>query len=84
MAAVIEPAGTSGAVGRQQNKRIRFGSVEPALLAVLKQLDPLVAVLCLVACVLVHRGPFTPGIGAVAVLTFVTASRIFSRANRDE
>jgi len=27
--------------------------VEPALLVVLKQLDPLVAVLCLIACVLV-------------------------------
>jgi putative colanic acid biosysnthesis UDP-glucose lipid carrier transferase len=84
MAAVIEPAGTSAGVGQQHTKRIRFGSVEPALLVVLKQLEPLVAVLCLVACVVAWRKPFTPAIGAVAVLTFVIASRIFSRANRDE
>jgi len=84
MAAVIEPTGASATAGQQQTKRIRFGSVEPALLVVLKQLDPLVAVLCLIACVLVCRGPFTPGLGAVAVLTFVIASRVFGRASRDE
>jgi putative colanic acid biosynthesis UDP-glucose lipid carrier transferase len=84
MAAVIEPTGTSAAVGQQHNKRIRFGSVEPALLAVLKQLDPLVAVLCLLVCMLAYRAPPTAPLSAVAVLTFVIASRIFSRVNRDE
>jgi putative colanic acid biosynthesis UDP-glucose lipid carrier transferase len=80
MAAVIEPAGPSA----QSAKRIRFGSVEPAILVVLKQLDPLVAIVCLLGCMLTWRAPFTAPLGAVAVLTFVIASRIFSRAHRDD
>jgi putative colanic acid biosynthesis UDP-glucose lipid carrier transferase len=83
MAAVIEPANASGP-GGQQAKRIRFGSVEPAMLAVLKQLDPLVVVLSLIGCLLAYRGTFTPAIGAVAILTFIISSRIFSRAHRDD
>jgi putative colanic acid biosysnthesis UDP-glucose lipid carrier transferase len=83
MAAVIGSADASG-TGGQQTKRIRFGSVEPAVLVVLKQLDPLVAVLTLVGCVLAWRTPFTPEVGAVAVLTFIISSRIFSRAHRDD
>jgi putative colanic acid biosynthesis UDP-glucose lipid carrier transferase len=62
---------------------VRFGSVEPALLAVLKQLDPLVAVITLVVCVFVYDAKFTPAVGAVAVLTFIMSSRIFSHPNRD-
>jgi len=83
MAAVIEPASASAPVG-QQHKRIRFGSVEPALLAVLKQLDPLVAVLCLLASLLIYRSPLTAPIGAVAVITFVTAGRILGRSTRED
>jgi putative colanic acid biosynthesis UDP-glucose lipid carrier transferase len=83
MAAVIEPQGAAAPAGPQA-KRIRFGNVEPALVAVLKQLDPLVAVASLLACLVACRGTFTPAIGAVAVLTFIIASRIFSRADRDE
>jgi putative colanic acid biosysnthesis UDP-glucose lipid carrier transferase len=83
VAGASSPAAASSPMG-QQAKRIRFGSVEPALLAVLKQLDPLVAVMTLVVCALAFRFPFTPAFGAVAVLTFVIASRVFSRANRDD
>ena len=39
MSAVIESAGAGG-TGAHSTKRIRFGSVEPAILAILKQLDP--------------------------------------------
>lgn len=83
MAAVIEPAGPSGP-GAEQTKRIRFGSVEPALLAVMKQLDPLVVVLCLLGCVVAHGGPYTPELGAVSILAFVIAGRVFRRAQRAE
>jgi putative colanic acid biosynthesis UDP-glucose lipid carrier transferase len=83
MAAVIDPAGAAGS-GGQHTRRIRFGSVEPAMLAVLKQLDPLIAVVSLIGCLLAWRAAFTPAIGAVAVLTFVISSRIFSRAHRDD
>jgi len=84
MSAVIESAGTTSDPGAQSTKRIRFGSVEPAILAVLKQLDPLVAILSLLACMLIWRATFTPAHGAVAVLTFVISSRIFNRAHRDD
>ncbi len=69
--------------GADSHKRIRLGSVEPALLAVLKQLDPLVAVVTLLACVLAFGEKFTAEVGAVAVLTFVVSSRIFARPNRE-
>jgi putative colanic acid biosynthesis UDP-glucose lipid carrier transferase len=58
--------------------------VEPAVLAVLKQLDPLIAVLTFATCVLLSGGKFTPAIGAVAVLTFVICSRVFGRQDRDD
>ena len=83
MAAVIEPAGPSGSK-TEKTKRIRFGSVEPALLAVMKQLDPLVVVLCLLGCVIAHGGPFDPALGAVCILAFIISSRVFGRAQRDE
>ena len=83
MAAVV--GSVSGSVpGSSAQKRIRFGSVEPALLAVLKQLEPLGAVATLALCALAYRIPFTPAIGAVAVLTFVISGRVFGRLHRDE
>jgi Undecaprenyl-phosphate glucose phosphotransferase len=83
VAAVV--GSVSGSVaGSDAHKRVRFGSVEPALLAVLKQLDPLIAVITLVVCILVYRQKFTAPIGAVAVLTFVISSRVFARASRDD
>jgi putative colanic acid biosynthesis UDP-glucose lipid carrier transferase len=83
VAAVIEPAGAPRS-GEQQNKRIRFGSVKPAVIAVLEQLDPLIAVLSLCVCLLLSRATFTPAVGAVAVLTFLISSRIFGLAQRDD
>ncbi len=83
MAAVV--GSVSGSVpGSSAQKRIGFGSVEPALLAVLKQLEPLGAVVTLALCALAFRVPFTPAIGAVAVLTFVITGRVFGRRHRDE
>jgi len=69
--------------GTDPQKRVRFGSVEPALYAVLKQLDPLVAVITLVLCALAFHVPLTPAVGAVALLTYAMASWIFSRPNRE-
>jgi putative colanic acid biosynthesis UDP-glucose lipid carrier transferase len=63
---------------------VRFGSVEPALLAVFKQLEPLAAVLTLAVCALIFRVPFTLPGGAVAVLTFVMWGRVFGRPHADE
>jgi putative colanic acid biosynthesis UDP-glucose lipid carrier transferase len=83
VAAVV--GSVSGSVqGAQSQKAVRFGSVEPAILAVLRQLDPLVTVLTLSVCMLIFRARLTPALGAVAILTFIISSRIFRRANRDE
>lgn len=84
MAAVIGsvPGSVSGA---DAPKRVRLGSVEPALLAVLKQLDPLVAVVTLAACAICcGQRLFTPALSAVAVLTFLISGRVFARPNREE
>ena len=83
MAAVVGSVGGS-VPGADGQKRIRFGSIEPARLAILKQLDPLTTVLTLLLCMGVFRLPFTAPIGAVAVLTFVISSRVFARAHRDD
>jgi putative colanic acid biosynthesis UDP-glucose lipid carrier transferase len=83
VAAVV--GSVSGSVpGATEQQRVRFGSVEPSALAILKQLDPLIAILTLGLCLLVYRAKLTPAIGAVAVLTFIISSRIFSRPNRDD
>jgi Undecaprenyl-phosphate glucose phosphotransferase len=65
-------------------KRVRLGSIEPARIALLKHLDPMVTVLSLLVCALVSRVPLSPALGAVAVLTVVISSRVFTRVNRDD
>lgn len=83
MAAVV--GSVSGSIpGSGTQKRIKFGSVEPAVLAILKQLDPLATIVTLAICMLVFQVPFTPAYGAVAVLTFVISGRVFARAHREE
>lgn len=61
---------------------MRVGSVEPAVLAVLKHIDPLVAVLMLGACGAIWGEHFTTALGAVAVVTFIAVSRIFGQSDR--
>ncbi len=83
MAAVVGSVGGS-VQGADGQKRVRFGSIEPAKIAMLKHLDPLVAVITMFLFMVIFRIPLTPAIGAVAVLTFVISSRIFGRSHRDE
>jgi putative colanic acid biosysnthesis UDP-glucose lipid carrier transferase len=61
---------------------MRIGSVEPAVLAVLKHIDPLVAVLMLVLCGAIWGERLDTALGAVAVVTFITVSRIFGQSER--
>jgi putative colanic acid biosynthesis UDP-glucose lipid carrier transferase len=83
VAAVVGSVGGS-VPGSGSQKRIKFGSVEPAILAVLKHLEPLVTVLSLAVCMLIFRVPFTTDQGAVALLSFIIAGRVFTRTHRDE
>jgi putative colanic acid biosynthesis UDP-glucose lipid carrier transferase len=64
------------------SRRVRFGNVEPAAVALLKQLDPLVAVLSLFVCVLAYGQPLGENTLGLGVLTFLIASPIFARSPR--
>jgi putative colanic acid biosysnthesis UDP-glucose lipid carrier transferase len=63
---------------------VRFGNVEPAAVALLKQLDPLVAVVSLFACVLACGQPLGETTLGVGLLTFLVASPIFTRSPRHD
>jgi putative colanic acid biosynthesis UDP-glucose lipid carrier transferase len=81
LAAVLDPV-RGRVTGASAPLRVRFGSVEPAALALLKQLDPLIAVISLFGCVLVYGQPLSATILGVGLLTFLIASPIFARSRR--
>jgi putative colanic acid biosynthesis UDP-glucose lipid carrier transferase len=61
---------------------VRFGNVEPAAVALLKQLDPVVTVVSLFACVLAYGEPLRDATFGVGLLTFLIASLVFARSPR--
>jgi putative colanic acid biosysnthesis UDP-glucose lipid carrier transferase len=61
------------------HRRVRIGSVEPAVVALLKQLDPLIVLLTLFACELAYRDRFTPSLGAYSTLAFILSGQLFDR-----
>ncbi len=83
MDAVVGSVGGS-VPGTSSHKRVGFGSVEPALLALIKQLEPLATVITLVLCAIAFQVPFTEALGAVAILTFIVAGRVFGWQHREE
>ena len=70
------------ATGADAKRRVRFGNVEPAAVALLKQLDPLVAVISLFVCTLAYGQALTDTTLGVGLLTFLIASPIFARSPR--
>jgi putative colanic acid biosysnthesis UDP-glucose lipid carrier transferase len=74
------PALTSGS---EAHRRVRFGNVEPALLALLKQLDPLVVVATLGVCLFVNGERFTKFYAGVALLAFIISWAAFGRSTTD-
>jgi putative colanic acid biosynthesis UDP-glucose lipid carrier transferase len=66
----------NGSIARQ---RVRIGNVEPATVALLRQLDPLIVVLSLFACELACGERLSPGWAALALLTFVISNQLFSQ-----
>jgi putative colanic acid biosysnthesis UDP-glucose lipid carrier transferase len=83
VSAVVGPAPALTSTS-EAHKRVRFGNVEPALLALLKQLDPVIVVLTLFACMLISGEAFTKFYGGVALLAFVIALATFNRFAGDE
>jgi putative colanic acid biosynthesis UDP-glucose lipid carrier transferase len=61
------------------HRRVRLGNVEPAQVALLKQLDPLIVFVSLYACELIYRERFTPALGAYALLAFIATGQLFNR-----
>jgi putative colanic acid biosysnthesis UDP-glucose lipid carrier transferase len=61
------------------SRRVRLGSLEPAAVAVLKRLDPVVVVLCLFGCQLAYGQRLTPALGYLALLVFTISSPLFGR-----
>ncbi len=61
------------------HRRVRLGNIEPAVVALLKQFDPLVVPLVLFACELAYRERFTPALGAYATLAFILTGQLFDR-----
>lgn len=82
MSAVLGPQALTSASAA--HKRVRFGNVEPALLALLKQLDPVVVVLTLFACMLLSGEHFSKFYSGVALLAFVLSLATFGRFGSDD
>ena len=63
------------------HRRVRLGNVEPAAVALLKQLDPLIVICTLLLTEFGYHDQFTPALGAYAALAFILIGRLFSRIN---
>jgi putative colanic acid biosynthesis UDP-glucose lipid carrier transferase len=61
------------------HRRVRIGNVEPGMVALLKQLDPLIVVLALFGCQLAFGERPSPAFGALALLTYIISSQLFGR-----
>ena len=66
------------------HRRVRLGNVEPAAVALLKQLDPLIVIFTLFVCEFAYREHFTPSLGAYAALAYILIGQLFSRINIGE
>jgi len=69
--------------GSDAHRRVRLGSLEPAVLVLLRQLDPLVCTACLIAFQLAYGWHLTRAVGGAAVITFVIATYAFNRSGRE-
>ena len=61
------------------HRRVRLGNVEPALVALLKQLDPFIVVLSLFGCQLAFGERPSLAFGALALLTYIISAQLFGR-----
>jgi putative colanic acid biosysnthesis UDP-glucose lipid carrier transferase len=83
VAAVFESVSDSLSRSSSQRKRVRLGSAEPAVLALLKQLDPLIAGLTLIGAQLAYGQGISRPLGVLALLTFFISSYVFNRSERE-
>src|SRR5215470_2406339 len=61
------------------HRRVRLGSLEPAAVAALKRLDPVIVVACLFISQLVFGVRLSPAIGYLALFVFIISSPLLGR-----
>ncbi|HUN71753.1 MAG TPA: undecaprenyl-phosphate glucose phosphotransferase [Steroidobacteraceae bacterium] len=66
------------------HRRVRLGNVEPAPVAFLRQLDPLIVVLSLFCCEQAFGEQPSPAFVALALLTWIISSQLFDRIGASE
>ncbi|HEV7138332.1 MAG TPA: undecaprenyl-phosphate glucose phosphotransferase [Steroidobacteraceae bacterium] len=66
------------------HRRVRLGNVEPALVALLKQLDPLIVVLSLFCCARAFGEQSSPAFVMLTLLTWVISGQLFDRVGASE
>jgi len=66
------------------HRRVRLGNVEPAAVALLRQLDPLIVVLSLFCCERAFGEQPSPAFVALALLTWVISGQLFDRIGASE
>ena len=66
------------------HRRVRLGNVEPAAVAFLRQLDPLIVVLSLFCCERVFGEQPSPAFVALTLLTWMISSQLFDRIGASE
>jgi putative colanic acid biosysnthesis UDP-glucose lipid carrier transferase len=69
----------SSVIGSIQRQRVRIGNVEPAIVTLLRQLDPLIVVLSLFICEVLSNQRLSPGWAALVLLTFIISSQLFGQ-----
>jgi putative colanic acid biosysnthesis UDP-glucose lipid carrier transferase len=66
------------------HRRVRIGNVEPAAVALLRQLDPLIVVLSLFCCERAFGEQPSPAFVALALLTWIISGQLFDRVGASE
>jgi putative colanic acid biosynthesis UDP-glucose lipid carrier transferase len=66
------------------HRRVRLGNVEPAAVALLRQLDPLIVVLSLFCCDRAFGEQPSPSFVALALLIWIISSQLFDRVGTSE
>ena len=69
----------SSTVESLPHRRVRLGTIEPAVVAMLRRCDPVIVVACLFASQGAFGLAFTPAIGYLALLVFVISSPLLGR-----
>ena len=69
----------SAVIGSFGHRRVRLGSIEPAAVALLKELDPVLVFVSLFLCEFSYHDSFTPALGAYSTLAFILVGQLLNR-----